>query len=115
MSRIDVIIKEQEIFAENVNLTLQFLKIYKGNPEDMQLLIGSQLASKYDINFEEPDHFVEALDEMFNDFVHGDIKLCIVHTGIYPVLTLKEKKRACATIDDIKRIFKPYSEGSWEI
>lgn len=115
MKKIDELIKTQHQFIDNIEMTLIFMKVWKGNPTDTNLLFGEALKEKYNIDFEDPEFYVECVDQIFNEFVYGDVKLSIVETGLFPVLTLKDKKHKLATVEQIKKRFGPYGEGDWEI
>lgn len=110
------VIKSQEEFIEQVNLTLTFLKIYSGNPSDFKLLFNSKVWEfyRFEESIDNPEFMWESIDEMAYDMINGEKKFDITSNGIFSVIVFSKSMKK----DFWKKFneqLKPYSDGEWYI
>ena len=110
------VIKSQEEFIEQVNLTLTFLKIYSGNPSDFKLLFNSKVWEfyRFEESIDNPEFMWESIDEMSYDMINGEKKFDITSNGIFSVIVFSKSMKK----DFWKKFnehLKPYSDGEWYI
>ena len=114
---IESIIKEQEAFLTQVELTTMFLKSFAYNTESFGFLLGEDVKEAYDYEKykHNPEYIWETIDEITCDIVYGYRKFNVVHTGLFPVLVFAKAKKKKATITQIFAAFDVYSYKEWEI
>jgi hypothetical protein len=109
MTKIDSIIKDQEAFVKGSETTLLFLKLYKVNPEQFDLLFSEKVKEYY--RWEECndnlEYIWEFLDEIFNDWSYGYKQFILVSNGItYYIDFSKPKKKKDSIITCYARFVK---------
>jgi hypothetical protein len=82
------VIKEQERFIEQVNLTLKFLKMYEGNPSDFKVMLGEDIIKHYrfDECWDNAEWVWESIDELTCDIVYKNKKFTFTANGIFSAL-----------------------------
>ena len=85
MTKIDQIIKDQDAFVKNAELTLLFLKLYKANPEQFDLLFSEKVKQYYlwDECKDNIEYIWEFLDEIFNDWSYNYKQFIIKSTNVF--------------------------------
>ena len=112
MTKIDQIIKDQDAFVKNTELTLLFLKLYKANPEQFDLLFSEKVKEYYlwDECKDNLEYIWEFLDELFNDWTYGYKQFIIKNSGIIVYIDLVQPKKKKDTIDDCIATFGAFAE-----
>lgn len=110
---INNVIKQQELFIEQVNMTLKFLKMYQGNPRDFEVMIGDEVAKHYKMNesWGNAEWMWESIDEMTCDIVYKYKKFKFTANGIFRSLHFA-KATPKSFIKDLNEWFM---EGDWAI
>jgi hypothetical protein len=112
------VIENQKLFIEQVTLTLKFLKVYQGNPEDFKLLIGSDVWECYQFNIgheaKNAEWMWESIEEMACDIVNDSKKFTVTHSGIFPTLHFSKKKDK-RFMDKLPQILVFGEYGEWAI
>jgi hypothetical protein len=113
------VIKQQELFIEQVKLTHIFLLAYEGNPDSFKLLIGGDVWDHY--RFEEcyvannPEYMWECIDEMTCDIVYKNKNFTVTGNGIFVSLHFSKKKNDKKFKDNFKYLLKYGEGGEWHI
>ena len=118
IKKIDDLIKDQKKFIKQVELTLLFMEVYRGNMDDCHFLFGDDIIIKYRFDWSNPEWITESFDELAFDIINEEEKFSIVGNGLFASLHLKEtdRKYKLSTADSIIEYYKNYSKGeSWEI
>lgn len=110
---IEQIIIEQEEFIKQVSLTLDFLKAYKGNQAEFELLISREVGEFYRFDFTNDEYMWESIDELTFDIVHSKKKFVLKGNGIFETLQFAKPKKKASNADDIKAWITKYPEDGW--
>lgn len=113
---LSTVIKKQEKFIEQVKLTKIFLKIYQGNPEEFEFLIGDDVWYHYDFDkgLENPEWMWECIDELTCDIIYGDNYFKITGNGLF--VTLHFSKTRNKKFKELFEHFKSYADNEvWGI
>jgi hypothetical protein len=110
---IEKVIKQQELFIEQVQMTLKFLKMYEGNPRDFEIMLSTDIKKHYRMDecWDNAEWMWESIDEMTCDIVYKNKKFKFKANGIFQSLHFANStpKNFRATLD------KWFAEGDWGI
>jgi hypothetical protein len=114
---LDGVIKQQEMFIEQVNMTLTFLKMYQGNPDSFDLLIGDDVWKHYmfDKCTDNPEFMWECIDEMTCDIVYKNKNFTVTGNGIFVSLHFSKKKNDKKFKENFKYLLQYGEGGEWHI
>lgn len=110
------VVKQQELFIEQVKLTHIFLKMYEGNPDSFELLIGDDVWDHYqfDKGLENPEWMWECIDEMTCDIMYGEKFFKVTANGIFVSLHFSKTKHK--KFKELFEHLKRYGQvGEWHI
>lgn len=113
------VIEQQVLFIEQVNMTLTFLKMYQGNPDSFELLIGKDVWDFY--KFEEcyvaknPEFMWECIDEMTCDIVYKNKNFTVTGNGLFVSLHFSKKKNDKNFKENFKYLLQYGEGGEWHI
>jgi hypothetical protein len=114
-STIDTLIEHQELFIKQVELTLMFLKFYKGNPESAELHFSDEIIEHYQMDFVNPEFMAESFDELAYDIYSKRKKFSLSPNGLFTGIKFKDKKSKEAKIEEILRMVDGHDGSYWEI
>jgi hypothetical protein len=112
---IDELINQQEQFCKQSELTLKFLKFYKGNPESAQLHFSDEIIEHYLMDFVNPEFMAESFDELAYDIYSKRKKFSLAPNGLFTGIKFKDKKSKEAKLEEILRMVNGHDGSYWEI